>query len=292
MDIYQLRSFAVLAEHLHFGRAAKVLHVSQPALTKQIHRLEAELGSRLFERAHGTTRLSSVGRQWLPEVQDLLVRFNHAATIGRQNATGATGQLRVGFGFHTLELVPGIVAKLRASAPAVQVTLRDMSTAEQAAALDAGQLDVGFMRLPITDAAKYHVLPVIEDRLALITSLPAKRPKKLTLRDCRNEPFISISRDRSPGFFGHFLNLCAAHGFHPRVVQEVYEFSTAIALVRAGMGVTIIPQSLWTSRIPGVELHPIEDRRAIWKVGAVWRRIDTSPVLENFIRLLGKGSRA
>jgi DNA-binding transcriptional LysR family regulator len=288
MDVYQLRSFIVLAEHLHFGRAARALHLSQPALTKQIHRLEEEIGSPLFERTHGATRLSSVGRQWLPEVQNLLTRFDRTVSAGRKNADGTSGQLKVGFGFHTLKLVPGIVAKLRASAPAVQITLRDMSTAEQAAGLDAGQLDIGFMRLPIADATKYHVLPVIEDRLALVRSTESKWPAKLRVGDCRDESFISISRDRSPGFFNHVLNLCAAHGFHPRIVQEVYEFSTAIALVRAGMGVTMIPQSLWTSRIPGVELHPIEDRGAIWKVGGVWRRGDTNPVLENFLRLLRK----
>lgn len=286
MDIYHLRSFVVLAEHRHFGRAAQALHVSQPALTKQIRRLEEELGSSLFEREPTGARLSAVGQRWLPEAQAVITRFDQAVAFAHKSARGTVGQLRVGFGAHTLELVPKLVAKLRESAPDVQITLRDMSSAEQASALSAGQLDVGFMRMPIPDAARYKHVPIIEDRLALVVPVGTKLSGKRWLIEFRDTPFVSISRNRSPGFFNHVLDLCAAYGFHPRIVQEVHEFPTAIALVRAGMGVTMIPESLWTSRIPGVEMHRLEDRRAVWKVATVWRRGDTNPVLANLIRLL------
>lgn len=286
MDIYQLRSFLVLAEHCHFGRAAKALHLSQPALTKQIRRLENEIGAALFERGPSETRLSAVGRQWLPEVRETVARVDTLARSVRLNAKGETGRLRVGFGFHTLQLVPGLVAKLRAAAPEVSVTLRDMSTAEQAAALAAGELDIGFMRMPVADPKDYSVLPVVTDRLALVLPRGTMRRQGFVLGDLRDEAFISIARSRSPGFTSHVLSLCAAHGFHPRIVQEVYEFTTAIALARAGMGATFIPGSLWTSPFPGVERHEIADRRAQWKVAAVWRRRDTNPVLHRFVRML------
>ncbi|MES2692575.1 MAG: LysR family transcriptional regulator [Verrucomicrobiota bacterium] len=286
MDIYQLRSFVVLAEHLHFGRAAKALHLSQPALTKQIRRLEEDLGSSLFERAHGATRLSSVGETWLPQVRELLARFDQTATLGKKTASGATGRLRIGFGFHTLQLVPAIVVELRRTAPDSLITLRDMSTAEQAAALGAGLLDVGFMRTPLAEPAKYQTMPAIKDRLTLVAPKTAGRPTKRRLADFRNEPFVSISRERSPGFSQHMLNLCSAHGFHPRIVQEVHEFPTAIALVRAGMGITMIPESLSTADVDGVQRHRLEDRRAVWTVDAVWRRGDTNPLLAEFVRLL------
>lgn len=286
MDIYQLRSFVALAEHLHFGRAAQALHVSQPALTKQIRRLEEDVGSALFERAPGATRLSAVGEMWLPQVRELLARFDHTATMGRKTAAGAVGRLRIGFGFHTLQLVPSIVVQLRSAAPDSLITLRDLSTAEQAAALQAGRIDVGFMRTPLAAPENYEAMPVIKDRLALVA--PASRPAttKLRLADYAQEPFVSISRERSPGFFNHVLSLCAAHGFHPQIVQEVHEFPTAIALVRAGMGVTMIPESLGTASREGVAFHRIHDRRAEWTVAAVWRRGDSNPLLLEFIRLL------
>lgn len=292
MDIYTLRSFLVLAEHLHFGRAAQALHISQPALTKQIRRLEAEIGAPLFERGPGETRLSAIGARWLPEVQATVARVDALARSVQLSVKGETGRLRVGFGFHTLEIVPSLVARLRASAPEVAVTLRDMSTAEMAAALAADELDIGFMRMPIANAAAYSVVPVVEDRLALVLPRGHGGKRAAKLADVRNEAFISISRIRSPGFCNHVLTLCAAHGFHPRVVQEVYEFTTAIALVRAGMGATFIPRSLWTGPMPGVELHELDDRRARWKVAAVWRGRDSNPVLKNFVRMLGNGSES
>lgn len=288
MDIYQLRSFLVLAEHLHFGRAAQALHISQPALTKQIRRLEEEIGAALFERSPTRTRLSAIGVRWLPEVQATVARIDALARSVKLAVRGETGRLRVGFGFHTLDIVPALVARLRTSAPEVSVTLRDMSTAEQAAALAADELDIGFMRMPIVDSEGYSVVPVIEDRLALVLPQNGKRRRGVKLADLREEAFISISRVRSPGFCNHVLAVCAAQGFHPRVVQEVYEFTTAIALVRAGMGATFIPRSLWTGPMPGVELHELENSHARWKVAAVWRRRDANPVLKNFVRLLGK----
>lgn len=288
MDIHPLRSFVVLAEHLHFGRAAQALHISQPALTKQIRKLEGEIGAPLFERGPGATRLSAIGARWLPEVQATVTRMDALARSVRLSVKGETGRLRVGFGYHTLEIVPALVAKLRASSPEIGVTLRDMSTAEQAAALAAGDLDIGFMRMPIADAANYSTLPVVEDRLALVLPRGHARRRAVKLAELSGEAFISISRVRSPGFFNHVLGVCAAQGFHPRLVQEVYEFTTAIALVRAGMGATFIPRSLWTGPMPGVELHELDDRRARWKVAAVWRRRDTNPVLKNFVRLLGE----
>lgn len=288
MDIYQLRSFAVLAEHLHFGRAAQALHLSQPALTKQIRRLENEIGGALFERSSSQTRLSAVGRDWLPEVRDLLARFDAAGARVHRAARGDAGVLRVGFGFHTLDIVPGLVTKLRASAPGVEITLRDMSSAEQAVDLAKGALDIGFMRMPIEHPAGYETRPVVEDRLALVTAAGAYAAGKLRLGDLRDASWVSISRGRSPGFFDHMLELCAAHGFHPRIVQEVHEFSTALGLVRAGMGVTMIPQSLWPDGMPGLDLHRITEKRAVWKVAAAWRRGDTNPVLAHLLRLLPK----
>jgi len=287
MDVYTLRSFVVLAEHLHFSRAAKVLNLSQPALTKQIRNLESEVGSVLFERGHRGTRLSAVGEQWLPLVREVLERFEQVATFARATAKGGIGRLRIGFGYHTLQLVPDLVVKLRAAAPGVQITLRDMSTAEQSAALDAGELDIGFMRMPLRDTRGYETLPVIEDRLALVSSPQFGRTtSSIALEDCRDVPFVSISKDRSPGFYHHMLKLCAAHGFHPRIVQEVSEFTTALGLVRAGMGVTMIPESSWSTRFTDVRLHHIADKRSIWRVAAVWRRGDTNPALLDFIDML------
>lgn len=284
MDIRELKSFVLLAEQLHFGRAAALLHLSQPALTKQIRRMEEELGSPLFERGrHGTT-LSGFGRQFLKEARSTVSSFERLMERAGSAARGESGHLAIGFGFHTLELVPRLIVRLREIAPGIGVDLRDMSTAEQVEALREEKLDLGFLRLPAP--VEFRVLPVIKDRLVLVSSPALPLPGTVTLADCRDQAFVSISEERAPGFFSHMLRLCAKHGFHPRIVQQVPEFTTALALVQAGLGIAIIPESVGISRFPGMRVHPLKDKDAAWSVGAGWRKGDTNPALARMLQLL------
>jgi DNA-binding transcriptional LysR family regulator len=289
MELGLLRSFAVLAEHLHFGRAARVLHLSQPALTKQIRRLEEELGAELFERgAHGT-RLTAFGTTFLPLASELVKRAADVLEEGRRQASGEVGRLAIGFGRTTLDLVPALVLKLRSIAPNVEIRLRDMSTAEQFAALEVGAIDVGFLRLPSSPPSGYASARVADDRMVLVTQSRAAR-RDLSLADCREAPFILLDGTRSPDFRAHTLLLFAKYGFQPKVAQDVSEFSTALAFVRAGMGMTLVPASLKDEPLAGLGLHPVRDPEARWSVGACWRRRNTNPVLRSFLKLMA-GSR-
>lgn len=286
MNVDELRSFAVLAEQLHFGRAARVLHLSQPALTKQIRKIEAELGSSLFDRGKHGTRLTAFGSIWLTSVRDMLAGFDQLVADGKKGASGKAGRLRIGFGAHSLDLISRVIMKLREASRELQISLQDMSTLEQEIALREGRLDVGFLRMPAGLGTAFARLPVLKDRLALVSASLSGSSKTLTLKDCRAEPFVMITPERSPGFYRHALRLCATEGFHPRIVQEVREFSTAMALVRAGMGVTIIPESVWRNTAPGIQCHRLAVQDAGWSVSAVWRKSDSNPVLAAFLREL------
>jgi len=284
MDIREVRSFITLAEQLHFGRAARLLHLSQPALTKQIHRLEEELGGMLFERSRHGTHLTALGRQFLPGARSLVRECDELVTLIRRAAKGEAGRLRIGFGFHTFELVPRIVVRLQKTLPDVDLSLRDMSTTEQIEALRAERIDLGFVRGPAP--GEFDSRPVIEDRLMLVSGQSAGLPVNLELEACRDQSFVLVSQERSPTMHQHVLSLCAKHRFHPRIVQEVPEVTTALALVRAGLGVTLIPQSFGTSRFAGVRFHILKDREARWSVEAAWRKGDSNPVLHRFLELL------
>jgi DNA-binding transcriptional LysR family regulator len=284
MEMRELRSFVLLAEQLHFGRASRLLNLSQPALTKQIRRMEDELGAPLFERGRHGTMLSSLGKQFLKEARGVVASFDRLLDSAHASALGESGKLSLGFGFHTLELVPRVIVSLRETAPGIQVGLRDMSTAEQTEALRKGEIDLGFVRLPAP--SEFKLLPVIKDRLTLVSSSAFPLPANATLASCSDLPFVSISEVRSPGFYGHVLRLCGKHGFHPRVIQQVPEFTTALALVQAGLGVTVIPQSAGTSRFPGLRQHPLRDKDAAWTVAAAWRKGDTNPALAKFLTIL------
>ncbi len=284
MELREVRSFVILAEQLHFGRAAKLLHLSQPALTKQIRRLEAEVGGPLLNRSKHGTQLTALGQQFLRGARTSIQDFDDLLDRTRRTAAGQTGLLRIGFGFHTFELVPRVVVRLRQQVPSVELTLRDMSTSEQVEALRTEKIDLGFVRLPVGD--ELQTRRVVEDRLMLVSSLADRLPANLSLRNCRDRPFILISTDRSPTFHGHAIKLCAKYGFHPRIVQEVPEVTTALALVQAGSGLTFIPQSFGTTNFVGVRFHLLKDLEARWEVGAAWRKGDTNPLLHHFLTLL------
>ncbi len=293
MELREVRSFVTLAEQLHFGRAARVLSLSQPALTKQIRRLEEELGGALFTRTRRSTQLTALGEMFLRGARVTLRDFDELLDRTRRTAAGQTGRLRIGFGFHTFELVPRIVVRLRKSVPSMELTLRDMSTAEQVEALRSERIDIGFVRLPVGE--EFQTLPVIEDRVMLVSSLSADLPANLPLRECRDKPFILISPERSPTFHQHSIALCGKHGFHPHVVQEVPEVTTALALVQAGLGLTMIPQSFGSTQFAGVRFHKLKEPQARWKVGAAWRKGDSNPLLQRFLSILKaevKGGRS
>jgi DNA-binding transcriptional LysR family regulator len=287
MSIEELRSFTVLAGHLHFGRAAGALHVSQPALTKQMHRLEESLGGRLFERGrHGTT-LTTFGARFVPRAKELVASFERLMANARNEAQGRGGRLNIGFGYYTYELVPKLVVKLRAREPEIEISLRDLSSAEQIAGLQNGRLDIGFARLPLPPATRaLETRTVLSGHLALVMPLEGGQRADVALADCRDRPFVILSKDRSPGLYDRVLKLCAKHGFHPRIIQEVSEITTALALVGAGMGLSIIPESSWSRRFGGLRIQTIQERAASWTVGAVWRRRDSNPALRHFLDLL------
>ena len=280
----ELRSFVLLAQQLHFGRTARLLNLSQPALTKQIRRVEEDLGCSLFERGKHGTKLTSAGEQFLEEARPIVSGFDRLVEGGRRLARGESGRLRIGFGFHTFELVPRLIGRLRQAVPDVQISLRDMSTLEQTEALRSGRIDAGFVRSPVSK--EFEEMPVIRDRLALVSSSDSRLPEKATLKDCAQEPFILISNERAPTFRRHVIALCAKFGFHPRIIQDTSEVTTSIALVQAGLGITLIPQSFGTAHLPGVRLHELSDPAASWAVSAAWRRDDSNPVLRRFLELL------
>ena len=237
MELALLRSFLALAGQLHFGRTARLLNVSQRALTKRIRQLESEIGGQLFHRGRNGTRLTDVGGLLLDRAGELVRRADQLLDDMRRAARGEIGKLSIGFGFDTFDLVPLVVAQLRRRAPEVQVKLRDMSTREQLVGLSSGTIDIGFVRLPVAD--DFEQLPVIQDSLAIVRSLESKGKRHLRLADCREEAFVMLSLERSPTFRQHTLRLCAKYGFSPRIVQEAHELSTLFALARAGVATRV-----------------------------------------------------
>jgi DNA-binding transcriptional LysR family regulator len=285
MELRLLRSFMALSEFEHFGRASRAIHISQPALTKQVRQLEQEVGGPLFIRGRHGAQLTPVGRLFAAEVGPLLRHADQVLGQVRRASRGEIGELRLGFGIATRLLVPRLVTRFRRLRPGVLVTLQDTSTPLQLEALAEGTLDVGFVRLPVEPPLAH--LPVVEERLVL--AVPEPRREELARRSPATlavEPFVELGATRSPSFHAHVLRVCAAYGFRPIVAQSATEFFTVLALVAAGMGVAVVPSAVTTTRVPGVAYLPLAVPEAAWRVGAAWQPAAPSPARDAFLALL------
>jgi len=285
LELTELRSFLVLAQHLHFGEAAGALHVSQPALTKQIQKLEAKVEGPLLVRGYRRVTLTPAGEILRERAQTLLREAEMVEEITRLAVQGKAGLVRIGFGIASLAAgLPDILTRFRQRFPAVRVSMRDMSTPDQIEALGHGTIDVGFVRLPV-EHPDLVTVPVLEERL--VAAIPQGLPYRRGLAGLRNEPFIVISRSVSVSLFDHVVRTCRAAGFNPRIVQEANELFTVLNLVRGGVGVSLVPRSANVMHVPNVRLLDTGLDEAKWKIGLAWRNaVPLDPLVQNFIRVV------
>jgi DNA-binding transcriptional LysR family regulator len=287
VEMADLEAIVTLAETLHFGRAADRLHVSQPALSKRIRKLEGRIGGPLLTRRYRDVRLTEAGRLLAERGRQLLRESEDAVALSQRAARGEGGRLRVGFGIASiLGLLPDVLLRFRRNHPGVQLQLRDMSTPEQIGALAAGDIDVGFVRLPITDD-RLVVRPVLAERLVLAVGPRSPWNPRVGLRSVATEPFIIVSRTRSASFYDHALGVCAAAGFTPRIVQEANELFTVLSLVGAGLGVSLVPRSAALMHLPGVRFRELTLPEAAWNIAVAWHRHSTSvPLVQRFVEMV------
>lgn len=284
LELNDLRSFLVLSEQLHFRRAAEILHVSQPALSKQIRRLEERLGGQLLIRRARGVHLTSAGQVLLQHARQVIEESESAERITRLALKGEAGTLRVGFGIAVLARgLPNLMLRFRKRFPNVDLSVRNMSTSDQTQALSERRIDVGFVRLPI-QAEDVETIPIINERLMIVLSEHATHDAKKGLAALSSAPFILPCRADSVSFYDHVFRTCRAAGFVPRVVQEADVFFTALNLVRAGLGVSIAPSAVQLMRVPQIRFAETKIPEAEWSIGIAWNRHTPESVLmKNFI---------
>jgi len=287
LTLDQLRSVLVLAEQLHFGRAAAVLHVSQPALTKQIRKIEETLGGRLFVRKPREVTLTPAGEVLVEHARTLLRDAQLAVDMSRSAMRGETGLLRIGFGLPSLATgLPDLIQRFRERFPGVQISMREMSTAQQLKALENRTLDVGFVRLPVL-ADEISTFPLFSDRLVIAVGPNGAKNSRSGLRSFANESFVSVTRTASASLHDHIIRTCHAAGFLPRIVQEVEELFTVLSFVRAGAGVALVPNSCKVMNVPRVKYLETGVPTAAWKIGiAFHNRSASDPSVTNFVSVV------
>ncbi|MDM0116510.1 LysR substrate-binding domain-containing protein [Variovorax sp. J22R133] len=290
MELRHLRYFCVLAEELHFGRAARRLSISQPPLSVAIRQLEESVGARLFDRNSKEVRLTPAGSALLASARVLLRQAEDAALEARDVSHGSAGRLRVGFvGAMLYRGLPQALVSFQAAYPAVRVTLAELNSGQQIAELMHDRMDVGFVHTSRMPPELNQVLLLSEP---FVACLPAShrlaRRRTLGLASLRDEPFVLFSREASPDYHERILAICADAGFRPQVRHEVRHWLSVVSLVSQGMGVALVPSAMQHAALRGAVFRPLEEVVAGSDAYCVWRSGPDNAVVQNFLRVVQK----
>jgi DNA-binding transcriptional LysR family regulator len=285
MELRQIRSFLSVAETLHFGRTAALIHISQPALSLQIRALEEEIGVALFERNRRKTTLTEAGVAFRKEAAEALSQLDAAIRKSRLAANGKLGFLRIGFIFTAgFEIVPSVVRQFSGLNPDIELSLRSIPTATQLRMLEAGSLDIGFLRLPIGEHSALEVHTVHREPFVVVVPRSHKlaKKKKLRLRELSGENFVMYERSYAPGFHDLILGMLHDAGIVPTVSQTAAEIATVISLVDALMGVTILPASAVKYCVASVVACDIVGELPMSEIALVCDKRVRPPAVDNF----------
>lgn len=286
MNTEYLRYFVAVAEELHFGRAAARLSMSQQPLSRQIQRLEREVGVRLFERTTRRVRLTSAGEVFLKETRKTLDALDRAVGEARRAEHGEVGTLRVGYTATVHDLLP-VVRSFRERFPEVQLDLAEMDSAELERAVLAGDVHAGFL-YEAAGGSGMESVALRDERI--VAALPEGHSlagcDPLSLRELAEESFVFYPRHREPGLYDRVIGFCREAGFSPEVAREAEQEYSVLALVASGAGVALV-FDFWRKmgRSSGVVYRPIADAEASVELDLLWRADDPSPTLRAFADL-------
>lgn len=291
MDLRQLRQFIILAEELHFGRAAKRLGIAQPPLSQAIKRLESDLGFDLFDRSSRRVELSAAGRTFLPEVRGALGQLETGAQQAQRVARGEIAELDVGFTSTAMfSALPSLMKATHAARPSVQFKLLELSSLEQIEELRAGKLDLALVHPAprLVDGLSTLVIERSRNYIAIPEGWPLAKRSSVRLAELADCPFIMPSQRDGARSLAPILRACEAAGFTPKVAQEALQSFTMLSLCAAGFGIGFIPESAIHTAMRGIRFARIED----WpddvysEIIAAWLPDTRSPALLAVVDIL------
>ena len=290
MDLRQIRYFLVLASELNFTRAAGRLHISQPPLTRQIQQLEASMGVVLFERTTRGVALTPAGAVFLEEARKIVALTDQATNKTRLAHQGQLGRLDIGvFGSAILNVIPTLLIELRKTHPDIVISLQNTTKIQQVEAVREKRLDIGFNRVfPEVEDLVVETVMMESLYVAMHKDHELVRRRTLAVRDLNNQPLILFPNNVRPTFADNVVSLLRGEGLTPNVVHEVEDVMTCIALVSAGLGMAVVPESAVNLQLPGVRYHPLRSAEAKVDLSCVYRADNASPALMGFLDIVRK----
>lgn len=285
LDSRRLRVFLVVADELHFSRAAQRLHLSQPALSQQVRGLERTLGVDLFVRTSRQVALTPAGEALLQRAPRALHELDRAVEAAQQAARGVTGRLSIGSVRTGLaSVVPTVMREFTLAHPEVRFEVAHMDTTQQLRALTEGTIDVGIVRAA-SPTRPLVIEPLVSEPLML--ALPARHrlagADQIDPGELAGEKFVSWPRYLGADFSDIVVAFCRAHGFSPTVVTEGDDIDTQLAMVAAGFGVSLQPAFYAGSCPTGVVFRPLMGRPPLVALQIAWRRGTAPPAVAEFV---------
>jgi DNA-binding transcriptional LysR family regulator len=286
MEFRHLRYFLVLAEELHFGRAARRLSISQPPLSLNIQQLEASVGAKLLTRNSKSVQLTAAGQAFVPAARALLEQAAQAAGHARDVGQGMAGSLAIGFsGTMLYSGLPRILERFQAEHPLLRLTLRELSSSEQLIELAHDRLDLGFVH---TTRVPPELSQVLVSSQAFVGCLPAghalARKRSISLQQLQGEPFAVVSRAVSPDYHDRILAICTEAGFYPEIRYELRHWLSVVSLVSQGMGVALVPAALKQSAMAGAAFVPLDVSTTPYETHCLWKTARDHQALAAFVK--------
>lgn len=251
MNYRQMQYAVMLSETLNFSQVADTLGISQPALSKQIISLENDLGVKLFDRSSSPMKLTPAGEHFIPEARELLFREEQLMKRMQDYSTGERSRLVIGISpFRSLYFLSDVLLELRHRHPGLQIALEEAGSDVLHKEAAEGRYDFAIVNLPV-DETLLNVIPLQPEPIVLaaprvmsaelpISPDPAGGPHPMIdLADCARLPFITLKRGQIMRRL--FDRLCTTAGLRPEICAEVVGVTTTWAMVRAGLGATILP---------------------------------------------------
>lgn len=290
IELRQLRYFLAVAEEMHFGRAAKKLHMTQPPLSQTIQSLEIDLGTGLFTRNTRSIALTPAGHALIPEARRILAQAHSLPQLVQRAASGETGHLSLAFvSIADYSVLPPYLREFRQRYSEVRIELREATSDVQLQLLEDSEIDAGLLIPPIPErlaSSLAHQKVLSEPLILAIPESYAKRENPASLHTYKDLPLIIFPRKIAPALYDTIFTCFRTEGLTPTIGQEAIQMQTIVGLVSAGMGIALVPQSVSNLKRPGVIYHALAALHGKVEIDIAWRKENTSPVLKAFLALL------
>lgn len=297
IELKRLNAFVTVVEAGSITRAAELLFIQQPPLTRLLQGLEQDFGVPLLQRLPRGVIPTEAGEVLLQEARAVLARAEQLNAAMRRAAQGEQGRIRIGFtssaALHTF--VPALLRRYREIYPSVSTQLEESGSGELLEAVVAGQLDVAFVRMPVKDMPELEMEKVLEEPMWV--AVPAGHRlaarvsgQPLKLEELSNEPFVLYRRRAGQGLYDAILAAYVRAGFSPHIVQEAPRLTSCLSLVGAGLGISIVPASMTRLGGDGVVFLPLDASTRLSAPLYLARREDShaSSIISTFCQLVRK----